>query len=193
MTQNIEKIVLIRHGRSAHVHAGWIDLAGFHRWREAYEAAGVISGEVPPPELAALAKNAGALVASTAPRAIDSARLLAPRREPLTSPLLRELDLVPAAVPLRMPLIGWAFAVGARYLHRAVTSQPRLTPEESERIAAAARWLGTLARQHGEVLVVTHHSFRTELAKLLLAEGWQAAEPRRRSSHWSAWSFSRRR
>ena len=188
-----EKIILVRHGRSAHVHAGWIDLAGFHRWREAYEAAGVIAGEVPPPALAERATNAGALVASTAPRAIESARLLAPQRQPLLSPLLVELDLLPAAVPLRMPLIGWAFAVGARHLHRALTSQPRLAPEESARVAAAARWLGELAGQHGEVLAVTHHSLRTELARRLLAEGWEAAEPRRRSAHWSAWSFSRRR
>lgn len=187
-----EKLILVRHGRSAHVHAGAMDLAGFYRWREAYEAAGVIAGEVPPPELAELARNAGALVASNAPRAIESARLLAPEREPIISPLLRELDLHPPNVRLRMPLLAWALAFGVRSLWRWMSRQPHLTTaEEMVRLARAAQWLGELTKQHGEVVVVTHHSFRMELMKVLKAEGWEATVPRKKSAHWSVWSFRR--
>lgn len=101
----MSEIVLVRHGRSAHVHAGWIDVHGFHRWREAYEAAGILPGEVPPAELLERARRAGVVVASDAPRAIESARLLSEGREVISSPLVRELDLPPPAVrALRLPL-----------------------------------------------------------------------------------------
>jgi broad specificity phosphatase PhoE len=80
------KIILVRHGRSGHVHSGWIDGATFLRWREAYEAAGIDSEDVPPRELSAAALGSGVLAASVARRAIESAKALAPGREVLTSP-----------------------------------------------------------------------------------------------------------
>jgi broad specificity phosphatase PhoE len=75
------RIVLVRHGRSAHVHTGWIDRDGFLRWREAYEAAGLDPADAPPPALRELVASAEVIVASDAPRALASARLLAPRAE----------------------------------------------------------------------------------------------------------------
>lgn len=109
------RIVLVRHGRSAHVHRGFVDLAGFHRWRDTYEAAGVDEREEPPKELKALASASGIVVASRAPRAVAHARLLDPDRDVTTSELLHELELAPPAIRgIRMPLIGWAIAIGMR-------------------------------------------------------------------------------
>lgn len=179
------RIVLVRHGRSAHAVAGWLDRAAFLRWREAYEAAGLAAHEAPPPLLCELAAAAGAVATSDTPRAVESARLLAPAAPLVASPLLRELELAPPHLPFRLPLAGWAFAFAPRMLSGALA-----TPAEQERAREAARWLVTLAAG-GTVVAVTHHSFRAVVAATLQSEGWRAGVPRRRSAHWSAWTFVR--
>jgi broad specificity phosphatase PhoE len=189
-----DEIVLVRHGRSAHVHSGWIDLQGFHRWREAYEAAGLFAGEAPPPELRALAERAGAVIASDAPRAIESARLLAPDREVITSPLLREMDLPPPALRgVRLPLAGWALAYGFRWLLGGMSSRAHASPAETGRAREAARWLTGIAERQGPVVAVTHATFRGLLAGALAEEGWSCEARSRRAPHWGAWVFSRKR
>lgn len=180
------RITLVRHGRSAHVHAGWVDLDGFRRWRERYEAAGIDPNDPPPRDLHQLAASAGALVASDLRRAIESAQLLAPGKHVTISPLLRELDLTPPNVPFRMPLAGWALAYMARWLRNGLA-----TPAEKNRIDEAARWLTSLADTHATVVAVTHHSLRGLLAEALTRDGWTSTIPRRKSSHWSAWTFDR--
>ncbi len=183
------RIVLVRHGRSAHVHSGWINHAGFLRWREAYEAAGIDANDAPPRELQEVAAAAGVIVASDSPRAIQSATVLAPGAAVVTSPLLRELELTPPNLGrLRLPMIGWALAYGVRMLVRA---HAHVAPAERARAREVARWLFGLAEEHGQAVVMTHASFRSVLGKALVAEGWRMDVPRRRSAHWSAWGFSR--
>jgi len=186
------KIVLVRHGRSAHVHSGWINGAEFLRWREAYEAAGIESDGAPPPELSAAAAGSGVLVASVARRAEESARMLGPGREVLTSPLLSELELPPPALgPIRLPLFGWALSIGIRWLACAALGRPRVTADEEQRARAAAEWLSQLAESHGSAVAVTHGSFRSLLAQELIRTGWHGDVTRRKAHHWSAWSFTR--
>jgi broad specificity phosphatase PhoE len=181
-------IVLVRHGRSSHVVTGLLDLAGFRQWRVAYEAAGIDPADRPPPELLGRAETAGVLVSSDIRRATESARLLAGDREVIASPLLRELALQAPPLPwIRMPLLGWAVAVGVRWLFQ----RTHATPEEERRVGAAADWLVELADGHGDVLALTHASFRSVIAKELVRRGWRQTKPRRPSSHWSAWVFSR--
>lgn len=182
---------LVRHGRSAHVHAGWIDGAGFTAWRAAYEAAGIVADERPPEPLVRLAAEAGAIVASDAPRAVESARLLAAGREIVATPLLRELDLLaPPLGPLRMPLPFWALAVGLRNV--ANTAIGRFRSEgERRRVGDATAWLVALAASHGSVLALTHASVRRRIAVRLVAAGWTATGDDRSLRHWSAWSFAR--
>jgi len=181
-----QKIVLIRHGRSAHVAKGLLDLAAFLKWRETYEAAGIEENEQPPRELVAEARNAGAFVSSDVPRAIESARLLASDREVITSPLLRELSLDPPQLRgIRLPLRGWALTYVVRWLFGR-----HVTADEERRACTAAQWLIEWSSLHGEVMVLTHASFRSLLAKEFARRGWKSVTPRRRSAHWSAWSFS---
>jgi broad specificity phosphatase PhoE len=183
-------ITLIRHGRSGHVHSGWITAAEFIHWREAYEAAGVDPEDVPPEELRETASTSGVLVASTVRRAIESAKALAPDREVLTSPLLRELDLPPPELGrVRLPLMGWALMFGVRWL---VLGHRHFTTEEVERARVAAEWLRELSAEHGSVVVVTHASFRSLLGRELMKTGWRSDVARPTSRHWSAWSFTRR-
>jgi len=185
------RIALVRHARSAHVHAGWIDAAGFRAWREAYEAAGIVEGERAPADLERLAASAGLVLSSDAPRALASARLLAPGREIVVSPLLRELDLEgPDLGGLRLPLAGWALAVGVRTLF---LSLRRWYPSASEaaRVDQATAWLEEISAQHPLTVAVTHASFRRQLSRRLAQKGWQAEPGRRSLQPWSAWLFGR--
>jgi broad specificity phosphatase PhoE len=179
-------IALVRHGRSGHVHRGWIDRRQFDSWRQAYEAAGIRSDERVPLELAELVAEATLVVTSDAPRAVESARLLWPGREVVASPLLRELELRPPELGrLRLPLAGWALAVGVR--------RGRPTPADLSRVEEAASWLSSLAEREPFVVAVTHGWMRRELARSLLHAGWRARDRRRPVHPWSVWLLLRGR
>ncbi|WP_437819496.1 histidine phosphatase family protein [Sorangium sp. So ce1078] len=184
------RIILVRHGRSGHVHTGWIDAAGFQRWRDGYDAAGLAPGEIPPPALRVLAMQAGAVVSSDLPRARASAELLVPGAEITTSPLLRELDL--PVLPLgnaRVPLAAWALAIGLRKAYGALRAEA--PPAATQRQAGeAAAWLIELAAQRGSVLAVTHGWIREVLARALADRGWRRVHASGRYAHWSAWTLT---
>jgi broad specificity phosphatase PhoE len=185
------RIALIRHARSSHVHTGWMNAAGFRAWREAYEGAGIREDERVPAGLELLVKHPDLVLTSDAPRAIASARLIAPSSEIVVSPLLRELDLHgPQLGALRLPLVGWAVAVGARTLVETVRGRYP-SEAEADRISEAATLLEKLALQHPLLLVVTHASFRKRLADRLLRTEWQAEPGPRSFEHWSVWLFRR--
>lgn len=185
------RVALVRHARSSHVHAGWIDAGGFRAWREAYEAAGIHEDERVPAELEQLVSRADLVLSSTATRAIASARLLAPGREIVVSPLLSELDLEgPTLGGLRLPLRAWAVAVGGRTLLQTLRRQYP-SAAETARINSAATWLEELATHHSLIVAVTHAMFRRRLSARLLQSGWQAEQGRRTLQPWSAWLFRR--
>jgi broad specificity phosphatase PhoE len=185
------RIVLVRHGRSAHVQVGRVDSEGFRSWRRAYEAAGIATGEQAPADVAELAAGAQLVVASDAARAVESARLLSPGRELIASPLLRELDLDCVSLGrLRLPLPAWALAVGCRMLLEKLHGRYPAA-HEGARITDAATWLHDLSARNRLIVAVTHASFRKRLAARLLALGWQNDIGERTLKHWSAWSLRR--
>lgn len=131
------------------------------------------------------------MISSEAARAVVSARLLAPGREIVVSPLLRELDLEsPTLGGLRLPLAAWALAVGARTLLLTLQRQYP-SAAETARINNAAAWLEELAAQHSLIVAGAHASFRRQLSTRLVQTGWQAEPGRRSLRHWSAWLFRR--
>jgi broad specificity phosphatase PhoE len=185
------QVALVRHARSAHVHAGWINADGFLAWREAYEAAGIRKDERVPAQLEPLVARAGLVVSSDAARAVASADLLARGREVVASPLLRELDLEgPSLGALRLPLAAWATAVGVRTLLLTLRRQYP-SAAESSRLDEAAVWLEELAAAHSLIVAVTHASFRRQLSARLMRAGWQSQAGDRSLRHWSAWLFRR--
>ena len=185
------RVALVRHARSSHVPAGWINASGFRAWREAYEAAGIRADERVPAHLEQLVYQADLVLSSDAARAVASAHLLAPRHEIVVSPLLRELDLEgPTLGGLRLPLRAWAIAVGGRTLLRALRRQYP-SAAEAARINHAAAWLEELAAQHSLIVAVTHAMFRRRLSTRLVQTGWQAEGGHRSLRPWSAWLFRR--
>lgn len=184
-------ITLIRHARSAHEHSGWITADGVRAWRLAYEAAGIGDGERAPAALQSLVHDAAVLVASDAPRAIATAKLLAPTRDFIQSPLVRELNLdAPALGSIRLPLLLWSVAIGASTWHKSQRGEFP-APAERARIAEAAELVGCIATRAGSVAVVTHAGFRHQLAAQLQRDGWRASGGRRSVRPLSAWVLVR--
>jgi broad specificity phosphatase PhoE len=190
------EIILVRHGRSAHVQRGWLDVDGLRGWMAAYDAAEIALHHPPPPALVALARAAGLLVASDMPRAVASARVLADGREFRTSALLREAPLetpelpLPALGGLRLPLRGWAVVFGARWLAAWLRNAPPPGVDAAALARAeAADWLAAQAAEaRGRVVAVTHATFRLLVAQALVRRGWRG--PERRPYHeWSAWRY----
>jgi broad specificity phosphatase PhoE len=186
------RVLLIRHGLSAHVHpGGLIDAIGMQRWRDATDAAGIAAHSHPPAELVARVADTNFLMASDLPRAIESARRLAPGRPIETSPLFREsMTEIPKWLPLRWPLRIWRIANGTQWVYRILkgTDAP---PKELERIAAAARLLTERVQSHESLTVVCHGVFRRLLGRRLVHEGWTAEPGRHSYANWSMWEYTR--
>lgn len=186
------RIILVRHGHSAHTMSpGWIDAAGVARWREAYDAAGILDSSIPPRDLAAVAAQAECVMTSDLARAIASAERLAPAKRARVSPLLREMPLeIPRWLPARWPLLVWEACI---HLHWLVKERRGSIAEtaELERAADAVALLDEVSRETPTVVVVTHGAFRRLLALQLAVTGW-TSDPRERGyRNWSAWPFRR--
>lgn len=184
------RVVLVRHGRSAHIdNVGWIDNAGVHRWRDAYDAAGILDESVPPADLIAQAASADCIVSSDLTRAIASAERLAPGRALRVSPLLREMALeIPRWVRARWPLSVWEVCIHLHWVARGLRGT--IAPlEELTRATDAVSWLAELTREAPSVVVVTHGAFRRLLGIRLVETGWTAERRVGGYSNWSAWSF----
>ena len=185
------RIALVRHARSSHVHAGWITASGFRAWRESYEAAGIRDDERAPANLEHLVRQAGLVLSSDAPRAVSSARLLAPGREIVVSPLLSELDLEgPSLGGLRLPLWAWSLAVGGSILLLTLRRQYP-SAAERDRVDGASAWLEQLASQHPLIVAVTHGMVRRQLSARLRQMGWRSEPGGGSLRHWSAWFFKK--
>ena len=191
------ELILVRHGRSSHVETGWLDLEGVRRWMAAYDAAEITPDHAPPAELEALVRDAALFVASDLPRTVASAVRLAPDREIVRTPLLREVPLetpdrpLPGFGGLRLPFRTWGLIWGSRWLGAWLWNAPPpgVGPAELARAEEAATWLVERATHAGgRVVVVTHATFRVVLAQALVRRGWRG--PRERSyREWSAWPF----
>jgi broad specificity phosphatase PhoE len=192
------EVILVRHGRSSHVENGWLDVDGMRRWMAAYDAAEITPDHAPPAELESLVRDASLIIASDLPRAIASAVRLAPDREILRTPLLREAPMetpdrpLPGFGGIRLPLRGWGMLWGWSWLPTLLWNAPPpgVGAAELARAEQAAEWLMQQATDSGgRVVAVTHSTFRFVLARALAHHGWRG--PDQRSYRvWSAWRFA---
>ncbi len=192
MPNVLRRILLIRHGPSAHSESpGWIDAAGVDRWREAYDAAGILPESAPPASTAGAVARSDVLVTSDLPRALASAERLAPGKAVRVSPLFREMSLeVPRWVGARWPLTIWALCIHAHWLVRERRGEIA-DADELERAASAVAVLDAISREAPTIAVVTHGAFRRILELRLAATGWTAERRIGGYRNWSVWPFSR--
>jgi broad specificity phosphatase PhoE len=184
------RILLVRHGRSTHVHDGhWTTPAGIAEFGQAYDAAGIREDDAPPHPLVCVAREAAMIASSNLPRALESARRIAGGRPVFVSELLRELTLEPPAwLPLPLPIQIWEVMHHTQWSYRLLV---RVDHEHMRRARAAAEWLMQLVPEGATGVAVTHGGFRRVLARQLRAAGWRSASARRSYDHWSVWSFIR--
>ena len=160
---------------------------GVRDYELAYNAAGILEHDAPPEALIRSASEAQVIAASDLSRAIASAERLAPGREVMVSPLLREIDLEPPHwIPLRLPIGVWD---GFSYLQWSYRLLARRDHEYVRRADEAAGWLIARAGRSETVLAVTHGGFRRIVAQRLAVKGWMPAAGRRSYANWSVWSY----
>jgi len=184
------RILLVRHGPSSHVHDGrWMHADDVRQYESAYNAAGILDADAPPAELLAAASSAHIVAASDLPRAIASARRLAPERDLEVSPLLREIQLEPPQwVTFPLPIAAWDLFNYVQWTSRLLATTDH---ESSRRGIAAVEWLLDRAETSHTVLAVTHGGFRRILDARLRALGWTPAPGRKSYANWSTWAYTR--
>ena len=184
------RIVLVRHGPSAYVHhSGPIDRNEVQVWRDAYDVAGIRADSNAPHALMQLAARAQHFVSSDLRRAVESAERLAPRRDLVVSPLLRETMLDVPRWPTRMPAVGWEVLAHLVWGYRVMRGMDT-TNADRARALETARWLGALVESGSTAVVVTHGVFRRQLSLQLLSLGWTSAGRIGGYDNWSTWSFT---
>ena len=187
------RILLIRHGPSAHSLPAWLPLnrAALERWRNDYDAAGIVEDASAPASVHAHAARAHIMAASDLPRAVESASHLWPGRPVVISPLFREAPIrIPSLGPVRVPLPLWALIIHAQWAIDILRGQD-MTAESRARVTEAATWCEQACRARSTsavVAVVTHGVFRRELARALNARGWKSGG-RRSYAPWSVWEL----
>jgi broad specificity phosphatase PhoE len=189
----VSRIILIRHGRSAHLTNGaWLSREDVFRWRDAYDQAGIAQEDAPPASLVDAVALCETIVSSDLPRALESAALLAPGRSVITSPLLREAPPAIPDLPVRLPLLLWNTLItiswSLRVLQRRDASQ-----EDLQRAADAVTWLESLSPPAATLAIVTHGVFRRLLTNQLARSGWNVQTARRSYRWWSVWTADRGR
>lgn len=162
--------------------------AGVHDFESAYDAAGILDHDAPPPELIRVAAGARVIAASDLPRAIASARRIAPARDPDVTPLLREIKLEPPRWMPHLPMQVLEVLLHAQWSYRLLRGRPH---DSIRRANDAAEWLAQRAADSATVVAVTHGGFRRLVASRLEARGWSAGPERRSYANWSIWSYSR--
>ena len=166
-----------------------MDAAAVLRWRDAYDAAGILDDSHPSASLVAEVAAADRIIASDLPRAIASAERLAPGKSVNILPLVREMYLdLPRWLIARWPLKVWETAI---YLHWTIQElrQGIATPEEIQRAVHAVAALEESSREAATIAVVTHGAFRRLLALRLMEQGWTAGERTGGYSNWSVWRY----
>jgi broad specificity phosphatase PhoE len=162
----------------------WADV---HSYEDAYDAAGIRDDDRPDLELKSLVGAERLVVASDLPRAVASARRLAPDRDVQLSPLLREIRLEPPRwIPVRLPIQIWDVFSHVQWSYRLASNADH---EYVRRAREAVDWLADHAARSSAVVAVTHGGFRRILDARLVGRGWKRAFAKKSYANWSVWSY----
>lgn len=186
-------IVLARHGEPALSRKCLLTSDQYRDWWAKYEVGGLRAGQTPPPELLATAEGAGAIYASTRPRAQETAAAIAAGREVMSDALFIEAPLPPPHFPswFKLPPKYWG-AVARIWWHAFNHHEGQETRREAEaRSEAAARALIARAESGQDVLVLAHGYFNHMVGKRLKADGWKLVE-NQGYKYWSQRRYERR-
>lgn len=186
-------IILARHGRPALSRKVMLSANDYRRWWGEYEVLGLRSDQSAPEPLKALAQTAGAVLASTRRRSIETAEMVCAGRPFVSDPALIEAPLPPPPWPdwLRLPPIVWGFVSRFAWWWFDLHGDEESKREAEKRADAVADRLAGMAAGGSDVLVLAHGFFNAMLARALKRHGWRLTD-NGGYSYWAARRFEKR-
>ncbi len=165
-------IIVSRHGRPAldRTAGPRLDWREYRDWWDRYEAGSLAEDQLVPENLKAAVADADIVLSSTAPRAIETARL-ASGREPQTDPLFVEAPLPPPRLRKRKYLPKtWNIIARTAWLY-GHSLDGESNRQARERATAAAQRLHEVAAD-GKVYLAAHGWFNRMLRPAMAKRGW---------------------
>jgi broad specificity phosphatase PhoE len=183
-------IILTRHGEPALSRRCRLTSEEYRAWWQRYEVGGLLEGQIPPACLVRTGEGAGAIFASSRPRAIETARAVAGKRSFEVMPLFVEAPLPPPRLPDWFRTSPRLWGAIARFSWWAFDHhQGEESRREAEaRAEAAADHLVAHARGGGEVLLFAHGYFNHMIGTVLKRRGWKLVKDQG-FKYWSARRF----
>ena len=186
-------IILARHGEPALSRKCLISARQYGEWWAKYEVGGLRAGQTPSPELVLTAEGAGAIYASTRPRALETAAAVSKGREVMVDALFIEAPLPPPGLPDFIKLSPrWWGVVSRFWWHLSDRHHQQETRAEAEaRAEQAAQVLIGRAESGQDVLVLAHGYFNHMVGRRLKADGWKLVH-NQGFKYWSQRRFEKR-
>lgn len=185
-------IILARHGEPALSRKVRLNAKEYRDFWARYEVLGIRPGQAPPETLLRFVAKAGALVASTRLRSVESANALAGGREVLQHELLVEAPLPPPDWPdwVRLSPMIWGFIARLWwwFLDHNEGQETRVAAER--RAAEAASLLIGYAERGEDVVVLAHGFFNFMIGRALRRRGWKLVSSEG-YKYWSTRRFER--
>jgi broad specificity phosphatase PhoE len=168
-------VILARHGEPALSRKLRLNAAQYRDWWARYEAGGLAPIQAVPPELAAIAKSAGAVLSSTRERAVQSAKALGAGGVVDSDSVFIEAPLPVPPLPawLRLSPRHWGFLSRFCWWWFNYHAGQESVAQAHRRAAAAARRLIERAAGGQDVLLVAHGFFNAMIGRALRARGWR--------------------
>ncbi|MGH7024367.1 MAG: histidine phosphatase family protein [Caulobacteraceae bacterium] len=186
-------VILARHGRPALSRRALLSSSDYKAWWETYESGGLRPDQIVPPPLQAMALDAGAVVASTRPRSLETARAVAGEREFISDAIFVEAPLPPPRLPgwIKLPPMVWGFLSRVTWWFLDLHLGEESRRQAEARAAGAADQLIEMAATGQDVLVLAHGFFNAMIARALRRRGWRCTV-NGGYGYWAARRFERR-
>lgn len=185
-------ITLVRHGEPDISRKIRLSGAEYGDWWAHYETRGLLPGQTAPQGLKEVALKAGVLIASTRPRAIETASAICAGKAYARDPLFVEAPLPGLFWPgwIRLSPRLWGFLVRFWWWFFDHHGGYESRAEAEQRADQAAVLLTDLARDGQDVLVVAHGFFNGMVGESLKRDGWRCADDQG-FNYWCARRFER--
>jgi broad specificity phosphatase PhoE len=185
-------IILARHGQPALSRDVRLSAQEYRSFWASYEVLGLLPGQTPPNSLMSFVEKAGAIIASTRLRSIESAEKLAAGRAFAQEAMLIEAPLPPPNWPawIRLSPMLWGFFARVWWWYFNHHEGQETRREAERRADQAAAMLAELAERGEDVVVLAHGFFNFMIGRALKRRGWRltASEGYK---YWSTRRFER--
>ena len=185
-------VILARHGEPDLSRKILLNAEGYRSWWGVYETKGLRQGQTAPAELKAVACKAGAIIASTRPRSMETALAVCDGKAFAQDPMFIEAPLPPPPFPgwVRLSPRIWGFLSRFWWWFFDHHGHEESRAQAEARAAEAATLVADLACEGQDVLVVAHGFFNTMIGLALKRDGWRCVEDQG-FRYWRARRFER--